>query len=1039
MIRSAPIADWLNLGELECDPFPAWERMRAEGGIHWVPAVGRYFITAYNTAHEAILDQATFSADVHDSIQVRAWGHSFARRDDPAHYWERQAWGPSFRPGVVLGAWTAVFRRNASRCADELIARGPGADLVWDFAALYASENLRAILGFHNATQMDLQRWSQHLLDAISNYSNDQSVAARGRQASAEVDAALDEMMKWHAAQANPSDQSLVASLLRPSAAALSLDQIRANLKATIAGGMNEPRDAFGVAAWAALNHPAQRRLVEADPSLWSTAFEEAIRLHTPVGALTRQVTRDAVLSGVALHAGAKVAICVDSANRDESIWVNASSFDIGRQSRPHLAFGKGAHSCIGSSVARAANANVALPLIFSRLRGLAIDPERKAEMGGWPFRGMVSLPVVWSGTRLAATTGRGSRPAGIGVSAPAVAIVGAGPSGCFTAQAIRRAFPSARIDVFERLPVPYGLVRYGVAADHQGTKSVTRQFERLFTHDGVRFHGNVALGRDVDLVSLRAAFDAVVLATGVHADAPLGIPGAGLPGVLGSGRLTRALNGYPDAEPLPSLGREVVVIGHGNVAVDVVRLLTRDRPGLAGSDVRDDVRDRLVSHLRTLHVVGRSPFADAKFDAVLVRELATMRGVSHTVHGLDACGMPPGKDARVDALRTLAQLSFDDADVHVEWWFGLTPIEIEHDLGHPTAMHGGPRAPHAFSDAEGAPTSSGCPFADPRPASPNAGRVCAVHFADPDGVHTRLHADTVVTAIGFRSDGETPVDPGSHATGRVEPGLYVAGWLRRGPHGTIPTHRDDARQLARLVRDDLAAGGHSATKPGHVALGELPGVVDFDGWRRIDRHETTAAARGRVRAKLSSHAKLVAAARDETTELPPIEPDGRGCQLPALMVDRPVTIAYGTETGTAELVAHELRAQLASAPHVDVIELADLLPERIDPERFHIVICSTYGDGELPTNARVFREALITERPNLAGVHYAVFGLGDRSYASTYSRGSELLDETLAELGATRIGEYGRHDASGAAEVTELATEWLAGVLAELRAGRPR
>ena len=156
------------------------------------------------------------------------------------------------------------------------------------------------------------------------------------------------------------------------------------------------------------------------------------------------------------------------------------------------------------------------------------------------------------------------------------VAIVGAGPSGCYLAQALLKAAPELEVDLIDALPVPYGLVRYGVAADHQGTKAVARQFARVFERQGAQFWGNVALGREVTLEALQGAYDAVVLAAGLAGDRRLGVPGDDLPGVHGAGRLTRALYEHPEAEALPALGAHPLIVGNGNVAIDLLRLLAK-------------------------------------------------------------------------------------------------------------------------------------------------------------------------------------------------------------------------------------------------------------------------------------------------------------------------------------------------------------------------------------------------------------------------------------------------------------------------------
>lgn len=977
----APVADWVTIPDLHRDPFPIYERLRAEGGVHWVPAVGRYLVTSYEAVHETELDQEVFSANERGSLQIRAMGHSMLRRDDPEHYLERKAWQPALRPGVVQRVWRSTFERNAERYLDELVEKGPGADLIWDFAAPYAAESLREIIGLHSARQEDLQRWSQTLIDATGNYADDPEVWAKGLRSFDEVDAALDEVLPWHAANPN---ESLLSQLLRIPDYEMPIERIRANVKMTIGGGLNEPRDALGVAAWALLTHPEQRRAVEADPSLWNAAFDETIRWVAPIGLYSRQVTRDTELAGVRLPAGARLGICILSANRDERVWEDAARFDVRREVKPHLAFGKGVHVCLGAWVARSEVADVALPMLFERLRGLDVVPDAPPTITGWVFRGMTSLPVRWRSVAEPATVV--AAPAAAAPAAPRIAIVGAGPAGCFTAQALRRRFPAAELEVLDGLPVPYGLVRSGVAADHPGTKSVARQFDRLFQHERVRFRGNVRVGDDVPLDALRGAYDAVVLATGMRADRPLDVPGDALEGVHGAGRITRLLNAHADEGEAPSLGERVVVVGHGNVAMDVVRLLARDAEGLGGTDVDDEAHERLAGAVRTIHVVGRSAPSAARFDPVMVRELAGLPGVAHRVHGAGLEGIEPGKDARADAVRGLVAEPSSQPRVEVHWWFGLSPARIEGD-----------------------------------------GRVERAVFRGADG-EVELAADAVVTAVGFAGDDECLVEPGAHASGRVEPGLYTAGWLRRGPRGTIPDQRTDARELARLIADDLEAG---AIGVGREGLPPVEGETDFEGWRRIDVREQLGAAPGRSRSKLRSRAALLEAARDATIPLPEVERLETASEGAGL----PVTVLFGTESGGAELVADELRRGLAGRAAVEVVDIADAAPGDLDASRLHLLVCSTYGDGEVPTSARSFLRALVEERPDLRGVRFAAFGMGDRSYTRTYSRGSELVAEALAACGAERVGEYGRHDAGGPVPATEAALEWAEGVLAEAAA----
>ena len=381
----------------------------------------------------------------------------------------------------------------------------------------------------------------------------------------------------------------------------------------------------------------------------------------------------------------------------------------------------------------------------------------------------------------------------------PSVAIIGSGPSGCYAAQALAKARPDVSITIFDALPVPYGLIRYGVAPDHQGTKAVIRQFERLFERQGVRFAGNVTLGRDVTLEALRDGFDAVVLATGLHDDLRLGIAGEDLPGVHGSGAVTRAWNGWPGAEA-PAIGRRVVVIGNGNVAVDLVRLLAKTPEEMEGSD--------LVlppgTGVQEITITGRSPAEAAKFDPVMLRELGKLTDCAISVQDVSS-----GEGKTVEALQALDGHAPEGARKRLTFRFGMTPARI---LGQ-TAVEG-------------------------------------VELTD----GTVIPADTVVTAIGF--DGARAA---CDAEGVVAPGLYATGWCRRGPRGTIPENRADAMAVAARIAADLPEG---PGKPGFAP----DCATGYDGWQRIDAAERTAAPEGRVRAKITTLAGLLALAKDGET-----------------------------------------------------------------------------------------------------------------------------------------------------------------------------
>ncbi|GAB7005402.1 FAD-dependent oxidoreductase [Nocardioides sp. AN3] len=398
--------------------------------------------------------------------------------------------------------------------------------------------------------------------------------------------------------------------------------------------------------------------------------------------------------------------------------------------------------------------------------------------------------------------------------SQPHIAIVGSGPAGCYTAQGLRKDWPDAEITVIDRLPVPYGLIRYGVAADHQGTKAVTKQFDRLFERGGVTFNGGIEVGVDVDLDDLRAHYDVVVLATGLCVDRRLNIPGEYLTGVYGSGQITRLLNGHPDEHGLkPRLGERVVVIGNGNVAIDLVRLIAKHPDDFAGSDLHPEVHDLIHRPaVQEIVVVGRSGARSAKFDPAMVKELAKLAGVDFAVDAMDEPANP-----QVAALKHLIEHQIGGDRIRVRFCFGWTPREV---MG-----------------------ADGC--------------VRGVVFAAADGRTWHHEADSVLTAIGFAE--QTHLGASGEwrsADGRLGDGLYTVGWARRGPQGAIPDARTDARLVAQSITADLrerpCPGSHHPAR-----LRAAWPAVDFAGWQRIDHHERVTADASRVRNKLRTHADL--------------------------------------------------------------------------------------------------------------------------------------------------------------------------------------
>jgi ferredoxin--NADP+ reductase len=392
------------------------------------------------------------------------------------------------------------------------------------------------------------------------------------------------------------------------------------------------------------------------------------------------------------------------------------------------------------------------------------------------------------------------------------VAVVGSGPAGLYTAEALIKQGAaldspcSVRVDVLDRLPTPYGLVRYGVAPDHKSIKSIAEYLRGVLEHDGVRFVGAVHLGEDVTREDLLSCYDAVVYATGAMRDRRLGIPGEDLAGSYAATDFVNWYCGHPDVDPERFVvdAESVAVIGVGNVAVDVARILIRDPEELRETDVSQPVLDALVaSKVREVHVIGRRGPAQAKFTTKELRELGELAGVDVVVGDGEA-----DLDA-FDASGESSRLATTDRHVRgnftvISDWAARDPAGAARRLTvrfwlSPAEIHGTDRV-------EGLTLE--------RMSLDAGGRLTGT------GEYEKLPVQMVLRSVGYQSVPlpGVPFDERSHtvpnADGRVLgpdgqplPGEYVAGWLKRGPTGVIGTNKSDAAQTVRGLLADLAGG----------------------------------------------------------------------------------------------------------------------------------------------------------------------------------------------------------------------------------------
>lgn len=431
------------------------------------------------------------------------------------------------------------------------------------------------------------------------------------------------------------------------------------------------------------------------------------------------------------------------------------------------------------------------------------------------------------------------------------VAVVGSGPAGVFCAEILTEdPALDVSVDVFERLPTPFGLVRYGVAPDHQKIKSIVASLSEVFEGDRVRFLGNVLVGRDITVDELREHYDAVVIAYGAPLDRRLGLPGEELGGVVAARNFVSWYSGHPDAtfDPAVLTTERAVVIGVGNVALDVARMLVRTPDELRRTDVPEHVVEALAGHaVREVCVVGRRGPESAKFTLKELLELSTVEGADLVVDPAELRPTPEreavlaGRPAAKRVLSALEKIAAGEPagrSRSVRLLFDRTPVEFhgEGTLGALTlARTSDP------SQAETLATGLVMPAVGYRSA-PLAG----VPFDDASG--TVPHRDSRVL------DGDTAV-----------PGLYVVGWAKRGPSGVIGTNRLCASETTAAVLADLAEAPSRGTGPEAVdSLLRSRGVavVDWKRWLAIEAAESTLGAEsGRGRVKLHDTAGLLAAA----------------------------------------------------------------------------------------------------------------------------------------------------------------------------------
>jgi ferredoxin/flavodoxin---NADP+ reductase len=427
------------------------------------------------------------------------------------------------------------------------------------------------------------------------------------------------------------------------------------------------------------------------------------------------------------------------------------------------------------------------------------------------------------------------------------IAVIGSGPSGFYATEALLRSGTPLAVDMFERLPVPYGLVRFGVAPDHPKLKRVTAAFDRIATTPGFRFIGGVMVGRDVTIDELRDSYDAVVLATGADVSRSLGVPGEDLPGSHHAGDFIAWYNGHPDYRDRHfDLGCEAAtVVGHGNVALDVARILAKTADELHRTDIAAHALEVLAeSRIRDIHVVGRGKPSQARFTAKELRDFLELEACEATVDSRDVAPEDFAQENLNDAELTekLSLLRGFSQQISIKrrrcvFRFGLSPVAIR-GQGWVEAIAFGRQPSGAVEDVD-----CGLVF---RSVGRRTTPLVGVPYDDLRGVHANI-------------EGRVVIGPS------VVAGLYVCGWSKRGPSGTIGTNRGCGMATAEAVLADLPARAGQRSGNPDALLARLrtrvPRIVSFGDWITIDGAEKhRGALLGKPREKFVSVPDMLAA-----------------------------------------------------------------------------------------------------------------------------------------------------------------------------------
>jgi cytochrome P450 len=389
MVDLAPLDEEITLQQLDEDPYPIYQRLRRDAPVLRVKATGRTLLTKAEDTKYVKDNPALFSSNDPNTPMKRAFqAHTLMRKDGDDHMRERMAMAPAFSPKVIRTDWMPQYMRIAEEYVSRL-PRGETVDLFTALAGPYAARGLAILLGIKEASDDDLQHWSQTLIDAAGNFGWQDEPFARSDRANDEMNRLFDSLQDRHRAVPNNSALSVMLNADDP----IETTQIYSNIKIAIGGGINEPRDALNTILYGLLTNPDQLAEVKRQND-WERAFEEGIRWVAPIQVSSRLVMEDTEIRGCHIPKGDTVMTIQASANRDEDRYEDGESYQVYREKKSHQAFGNGPHFCQGSHVARRAVADVMLPILFDKFPNMSIPNRDDVIWRGFGFRGPTQIPI---------------------------------------------------------------------------------------------------------------------------------------------------------------------------------------------------------------------------------------------------------------------------------------------------------------------------------------------------------------------------------------------------------------------------------------------------------------------------------------------------------------------------------------------------------------------------------------------------------------------------------------------------------------------